>query len=106
MRNLLSDQPGLANKAARRLFLEILEKRNAPSSIIDLGTLGGLNSYGLAINNSGMVVGGSNIYSFYDPHAYCYESDIDAMMDLGTLGGNMSEGRGINDFGQIVGEST
>src|SRR5690242_6917720 len=102
MWNLLSDRLGLRKKLAPRLHLEALENRNAPSSIIVLWILGGVNSDGLAINDSAMVVGGSDIYSFYDEHAYCYESDIDTMMDLGTLVGDLSEALGINSAGQIV----
>ena len=36
MRNLLSDQPGLQKKPTLRLIVEVLEDRNAPSSIIEL----------------------------------------------------------------------
>src|SRR5690242_19577599 len=87
------------------LFLEPLEERCSPSSIIDLGTLGGYNSYGLALNDARIVVGGSYTDLFYDPHAFS-QNDNGTMTDLGTLGGNSSQARDINDSSQIVGSST
>ena len=93
-------------RPGRQLIVEFLEDRCSPSSIIDLGTLGGYNSYGTALNNGGMVVGDSYTYLFYGQHAYCYESDSDTMMDLGTLGGDFSEALSLNDAGQIVGDAT
>src|SRR5215472_10924117 len=98
----------LRQRLGRRPIVEALENRCSPSSIrsfIDLGTLGGVNSYGLAINSSGMVVGDSYAYLFYNMNAYSCESDNGTMTDLGTLGGNFSEALGINDSGQIVGDS-
>jgi hypothetical protein len=42
-----------------RLGIESLEDRCSPSSVVDLGTLGGYNCNGFGINNSGLVVGAS-----------------------------------------------
>src|SRR5438045_2341520 len=107
MWDLLGDRGWInRQKLSRRPVVESLEDRCAPSSIIDLGTLGGYNSYGMALNNSGMVVGDSYINMFAGPHAYCCPGgDGSAMTELGTLGGASSEALGINDAGQIVGGS-
>src|SRR5437868_5550682 len=96
----------LSRRPARRPFVECLEDRCAPSSIIDLGTLGGYNSNGWAINNSGIVIGDSYSYMFSDDHAYSYASDNGPMTDMGTLGGSFSAALGINDAGQVVGVSS
>jgi probable HAF family extracellular repeat protein len=73
----------------------------AESSMTELGTLGGLNSYATAVNNSGEVIGYASLRNGYD-HAF---SAVGAVMtDLGTLGGN-SYAYGINDNGEIVGYS-
>src|SRR5437868_4498862 len=88
-----------------RLFVEALEDRCAPSLITDLGTLAGVNSYGLALNNAGVAVGGSYADLFYDQHAYLCKND-GSMLDLGTLGGRVSQALGLNDSGDVVGDST
>jgi probable HAF family extracellular repeat protein len=72
--------------------------------ITDLGTLGGTNSEGWAINASGQVVGSSDITGPGDTHAFLYDGN--SMQDLGTLGGSLSAAYGINDSGQVVGQST
>ena len=66
----------------------------------DLGTLGGLNSWGRSINNNDQVVGESDT-SDRNSHAFLWQSG--ALTDLGTLGGNDSSASGINDLGQAVG---
>ncbi len=70
----------------------------------DLGTLGGQDSAGLAINARGSVTGGAQ----YTPgwagtHAFLYVRG--KMQDLGTLGGDVSEGLAINNQGEIVGRA-
>ncbi len=69
---------------------------------IDLGTLGGRNSFALGVNNSGQVVGYSFDQEGYD-RAFLYQGST--MTDLGTLGGRMSRAYAINNTGQIVGYS-
>ena len=77
------------------------------STSLDLGTLGGSNSYATAINNSGQIAGSSITPvtgGFQYIHATTWENGV--IKDLGTLGGNKSAATGINDIGQIVGYST
>ena len=75
----------------------------------DLGPLGGSSSWGLAINNSGTVVGfattRTNVY-----HAFI-SSNGGRMKDLNKLipvrsGWVLGEAAGINDAGQIAGYGT
>jgi len=73
-----------------------------------LGSLGGLYSYGYAINTGGQITGYSSLaYSGSGPllqHAFLYSNG--KMTDLGTLaGGTFSAGYGINVRGTIVGTS-
>jgi probable HAF family extracellular repeat protein len=74
----------------------------------DLGTLGGTNSIGLAVNDAGQVVG----WSFTGDagfHAFLYTGTPGSggiMRDLGTLGGTESVGTAVNNAGQVVGWSS
>jgi probable HAF family extracellular repeat protein len=81
-------------------------------SIADLGTLGGANSRGLGINNSGQITGYADTGGgFYQ--AFLYGGG--GMTDLGTLPYDSyewrasrtvrSEGFGINNSGQVTGWS-
>lgn len=71
-----------------------------------LGTLGGISSQAVAINNRGDVAGnsatadnGGNSVG----HAFLY--DANGMHDIGHLGGNSTQAFGMNDFGWVVGHS-
>jgi probable HAF family extracellular repeat protein len=77
-------------------------------NLVDLGTLGGgggLNgggyTYSTAMNDSGTIVGQSNVTSTV-AHAFVYANGH--MSDLGSLGSN-SLASAINSSGQIVGSS-
>jgi probable HAF family extracellular repeat protein len=79
-------------------------------STVDLGTLGGTNSYAYCINDAGTVVGaaqmGNGVY-----HAFMVTNAMGGMvrmLDLNTLiptnsGWDLMEARGMNTAGQIVG---
>jgi probable HAF family extracellular repeat protein len=74
-------------------------------TVHDIGTLGGGESRGLSVNNSGQVTGRSRLYvnSYAYNHAYLYDGGT--LGDLGTAAGADAEswGYGINASGQIVG---
>jgi probable HAF family extracellular repeat protein len=77
---------------------------NSNGNIIkDLGTLGGSNSYGSAINNLGQVTGYSQTI---DGMTHAFVTTVEGqMIDLGTLDGSQSIGLSINTAGQVVGYS-
>ncbi len=70
-------------------------------TMIDLGTLGGPDSNGNAINENGQVTGWADRPDGI--HAFLYSDGV--MKDLGTLGGYASVGYGISDDGKVVGSS-
>jgi probable HAF family extracellular repeat protein len=72
--------------------------------MIDLGTLGGTCGFSSWINNSGQVVGNSDLAEDLTQHAFLWTKGK-GMQDLGTLGGSDSEASMINDSGMIVGGS-
>lgn len=70
-----------------------------PCEMRDLGTLGGNESRGLGINNSGKVVGSSRLLSG-ETHPFIWDINS-GMMDLGIDG----QATSINNFGDVVGYS-
>ena len=88
------------------VFIYLTNPASAYRDIVDLGTLGGTQSWGISLNESGQVVG----YS-YDSSGYLRACLFDstgggANIDLGTLGGHSSALGHINNQGQIVGIAT
>lgn len=71
--------------------------------LVELGTLGGSDSFTRGINAGGDVVG-SAMDSNRNWRAFVYRAGL-SMRDLGTLGGTSSYGMGINRHGQVVGYS-
>lgn len=85
-------------------------------TLVDLGTLGGPNSYGNFITPRGTVVGGASTSvpdpictgpwdgSCYYEHAFEWRKGV--LTDLGTLdGGNNSLANAINSHGSVFGVS-
>lgn len=82
----------------------------AENSVLkDLGTLGGLQSWADAINDSGQTVGASLTDNDAAYHAFLFDQDI--MYDLNDLVIDLPDSRSIwgasdiNNFGQIVGSN-
>ncbi len=76
----------------------------------DLGTLGGTDSFGGAINSSGQVAGFSNPTGGPAYHAYLWTPTTPGgtsgtMQDLATLGGRNSYSYNVGAGGQVVGAS-
>lgn len=74
-------------------------------TITDLGNLGGaVNNIAYAINESGQIVGASDLQGDNTGHAFLWQKGV--MTDLGTLAGDSSSvAFGINGNGQVVGLS-
>lgn len=73
--------------------------------VLDLGTLGGSTSQAYALNNSGQVVGFSDISNNVYAHAVLFSGSGSNNIDLDSQGpvSYTGEARGINDSGQIIG---
>jgi probable HAF family extracellular repeat protein len=75
------------------------------SGLVNLGTLGGIESFGSSINDHGQVTGSSNTGTATvngPQHAFLYTPGA-GMVDLGALGGYFSAGVAINNAGQVTG---
>jgi probable HAF family extracellular repeat protein len=70
----------------------------------DLGTLGGVFGIPMWMNNSGQVVGYSDLAGDQAAHPFLWNGT--RMIDLGTLGGNFGQANWINDEGNVVGWAT
>ncbi len=68
-----------------------------------IGALGGLSSCAQAINDSGLIVGYTDIRGNSAEHAFSYLNGV--WTDLGTLGGTNSYAQAVNSGGVIVGYS-
>jgi probable HAF family extracellular repeat protein len=75
---------------------------SASSGLTVLGTLGGADSWAMALNEEEAVAGHSTTASGFI-HAFVEENGH--MFDLGTLGGASSYAYGINESGAVVGYS-
>src|SRR4051812_16856133 len=76
----------------------------------DLGTLGGSQSFGNALNASGQVTGESATTGNASDHAFLWKpatpgGATGTMYNLGTLGGTNSHGYILNATGQVTGDS-
>ncbi len=70
---------------------------------LDLGTLGGRESRGLALNDRMQITGMARTPS--DAHAGFFWESSSGMVDIGHLGGTFCSPEDINNHGQIVGQS-
>lgn len=90
------------------------DKSGTGGTVTDLGTLGGAESIAWGINDSGQVVGQSDVAGGSFPHAFLYTPNQGGtggtMTDLGSLSpldqqfDGSSIAYGINDSGQVVGD--
>ena len=72
--------------------------------LVDLGTLGGRDSYAEAVNNLGEAVGYSMLPDNSPIHGFVYRNG--QMYDMGTLAGDLSSyATAINDHGIVAGQS-
>ncbi len=74
-----------------------------PTTVLELGDLGGVRGEANDINNDGIIVGSSKTATG-ETEAFIWHADF-GMKSLGTLGGANSKAFAINSSGQIVGES-
>ncbi|MHB9038501.1 MAG: PEP-CTERM sorting domain-containing protein [Armatimonadota bacterium] len=77
------------------------------TTLRDLGTLGGADSFAHDINSGGQVVGvscTSGSVATGTPKAFLWQ-DGSSMRDIGHLGGGSSSANAINDNGQVAGWS-
>jgi probable HAF family extracellular repeat protein len=77
--------------------------------MVDLGVLGGVSSYGMAINNYNHVAGYSTITN-NNSRVHAFLHDTTKMIDLGSLGwpgteSDVSVALSVNNFDQVVGYS-
>ena len=73
-------------------------------SVSDLGSLGGMYSIGLGVNNSGLVSGFSHLVGNISEHAIVGQA-LSLPQDLDSLGGSYSQAYSINNLGQVVGSA-
>jgi len=89
-------------QAANRLPAIPAAPQASPSyTVADLGTLGGVTTKGMGINEDGQIVGASQSGSYL----YGFLWDGNTMTNLGDLGGQWSWAYDINNTGQVVGGS-
>jgi probable HAF family extracellular repeat protein len=76
-------------------------KFSSKKGLVDLGTLGGSESYGVDINHRGSVIGRSDMPGNISTHSFIHRRGT--MTDLGTLGGANTLATAINNKDQVVG---
>lgn len=77
--------------------------RSKDGVMVDLGTLGGTESFPVAINNHGHIAGTSRTANGQF-RAFLHDGNV--MRNLGTLGGTSSSAGHITDNGQVCGTAT
>jgi probable HAF family extracellular repeat protein len=91
------------------LYQSLAKTEQVTRPMLDLGTLGGIASYGTSINGKNHVVGYSTL-SDSDSRIHAFLHDGTKMIDLGSLSGTVkapdsdySFALGINNLDQVVG---
>jgi probable HAF family extracellular repeat protein len=114
----ISDNGLIAGQATNGLadplvpsFPEIRAVLWKDGQIINLGTLGGNQSFALSVNNRGQVVGVAT-NTIPDPFDFLFVTQLRAFLwqegaiqDLGTLGGPEAQALFVNERGQVAGFS-
>jgi len=91
----------LTASSARQAAMWDVNRPDIP--LFTLGSLGGVNSQAIAVNQAGQVIGNADTWQGpFVHHAFVWR-DGSGMIDLGTLGGDNSEVGGQNEMGQVVG---
>jgi probable HAF family extracellular repeat protein len=86
------------------ILLILISSSNAYRPVIDLGTLGGTQSWAYSINDNGQIVGYAYDSSGHRRACLFDSTGGGANIDLGTMNGyETGWARSINSFGQIVG---
>jgi probable HAF family extracellular repeat protein len=99
---------GLVESFSVFALMEVAARDVGTYETLNLGTLGGTESFGLFVNDAGQVVGLS-LTASGDTHAFLWEDGV--MTDLGSLGSppvrpqTNSPGRGLGSGGHVVGTS-
>ena len=73
----------------------------SPTSLQDVGSLGGGSAEASALNNAGQVVGQSSTAVPGEMHAFLFNAGV--LSDVGPAGFPLSSGIAINDAGQVAG---
>jgi probable HAF family extracellular repeat protein len=77
---------------------------DSATGMVDLGTLGGANSYATGINDSGQVVGYSELPGTTITHTFIWTA-AGGMVDIGSFGkSKSSQGQAINSAGEVAGQ--
>jgi probable HAF family extracellular repeat protein len=75
--------------------------------MIDIGTLGGICGFVYGLNNSGQVIGWSDLIGDTVAHPFLWDPNASPhLQDLGTLGGSKGLATALNDAGEVAGGST
>jgi probable HAF family extracellular repeat protein len=95
----------LKNSVWLAAFLGVMQAATLPGAnwtLIDLGTLGGSQTFADSINDLGQVVGSSQLAGDGGSHAFFYANGV--MQDISPINsGDIRAGRlGINNFGHVA----
>jgi probable HAF family extracellular repeat protein len=78
-----------------------LLRAETPLTVTDLGTLGGSQSYAVAVSDNGVVVGTSLLPGNAISHAFVF-TEANGLIDIGTLGGISSAATAVSNNGRFT----